>query len=75
MTATTGHVTMADGTLYTAGGGAVTVLAAGNVVLGQIANPTGTVNVTATAGAITEVKSGEGAGNENITGTTLTLAA
>ncbi|HWP94477.1 MAG TPA: filamentous hemagglutinin N-terminal domain-containing protein, partial [Gammaproteobacteria bacterium] len=74
VTATANDVTMADGTVYTAGGGLVSVTAADQVVLGRIAN-TGAVTVTATAGDITDGTAGEGAGNENVVGTVVTLTA
>ena len=68
-------VTMADGTVYTAGGGAVSVTGADEVLLGKISNPLGTVSVTATAGDISDETSSEGSSNENITGTTVTLSS
>ena len=66
---------MADGTVYTAGGGAVSVTGADEVLLGKISNPLGTVAVTATAGDISDETSAEGSSNENIGGTTVTLSS
>ena len=48
---------------------------ANNVVLGQISNASGTTNITATAGSITDATALEGSGNENISGTTITLSS
>ena len=72
--ASAGDVTMADGTTYTTAGGTVSVTGASNVALGQIVNASGASNITATAGSITDVTSLDGSGNENISGTTITLA-
>ncbi|MFN9288031.1 MAG: hypothetical protein ACK6EB_08145, partial [Planctomyces sp.] len=54
VTATTGNIAMADGTVYGTGSGTVTLLAATNVVLGQISTTSSAINITATAGSITE---------------------
>ena len=75
VSATANDVTMADGTVYTAGGGAVSVTGADEVLLGKISNPLGTVAVTATAGDISDETAAEGSSNENIGGTTVTLAS
>ena len=74
VTATTGNVSMADGTVYSAGSGQVDVVAAGNVVLGQITTGSSTVNVTATAGAITDNTTLESA-NIATSGTATLVAA
>ena len=66
---------MVDGTVFTAGGGSVSVTGADEVLLGKIANPLGTVSVTATAGDISDETSAEGTANENISGTTVTLSS
>jgi hypothetical protein len=72
---TANDVTMVDGTVYTAGGGSVSVTGADEVLLGKIANPLGAVSVTATAGDISDETSAEGTANENISGTTVTLSS
>ena len=72
---TANDVTMVDGTVFTAGGGSVSVTGADEVLLGKIANPLGTVSVTATAGDISDETSAEGTANENISGTTVTLSS
>ncbi len=74
VTATTGDVTMADGTVYSTGSGTVTVLAATNVVLGEITTTSSAINVTATAGAITEATAAETA-NLTTSGTATLSAA
>ena len=75
VTATENDVTMADGTVYGTGSGTVTVLAAGNVRLGEITTTSSGLNVTATAGAITD-STGAEAANLTSSGTaTLTAAA
>jgi|GEM_PF-5885927 len=74
VTATTGGITMADGTTYSTGSGAITLLANSSVALGRLST-SGPVNVTATNGSITDSTAGEGAGNENIAGGTVTLTA
>ena len=43
-----GFATMADGTVYTAGSGTVTLLAATNVVLGELTTTSSALTVTAT---------------------------
>ena len=68
VSATSNDVIMADGTVYSAGGGAVSVTGADEVLLGKITNPLGTVAVTATAGDISDETSAEGSSNENIGG-------
>jgi hypothetical protein len=75
VTARTGDITMVDGTVYTAGGGEVTLTAANNIALARISNASGAVSMHATAGAITDVTAGEGSGNENIVGSTVMLGA
>ena len=72
---TANDVTMVDGTVFTAGGGSVSVTGADEVLLGKIANPLGTVSVTATAGDISDETAAEGTSNENISGTTVTLSS
>ena len=73
VTATTNDITMANGTVYSAGSGQVDLLAATNVKLGQVTTTSSAVNVTATAGAITDNTSDE---NPNITTSeTATLVA
>ena len=59
VTATTGDLTMADGTVFTTDGGQVDLLAAHDVTLGKIVSTSGTVNVTATSGLITDATNAE----------------
>ena len=68
---------MADGTVYSAGDGAVTLQAANGVALGRIVTTGGAVGVTATTGNITDNTADNGAGNENIATTSgnVTLTA
>ncbi len=73
VTATANDITMADGAVYTAGSGNVTLTAANNVALGEITTTSSAINVTATAGAITDNTAAETA-NLTTTGTA-TLAA
>ena len=73
VTATTNDITMADGTVYSTGSGTVTLLAGTNVKLGQIITTSSAINVTATAGAITDNTASETA--NLITNTTATLSA
>ena len=72
---TFGTLTALGGTGTSSGSGsALTLTADNNVALGRLITSS-TVDVTATNGAITDANAGEGAGNENITGTTVTLVA
>ncbi len=57
---------MADGTVFTTGSGTVGLTAANNIVLGQINTTSSAVNLTATAGAISDTTVAETA---NITTT------
>ena len=66
---------MADGTVYSTGSGTVTLLAGTNVKLGQIITTTSAINVTATAGAISDITAAEGTGNENLVGIDIDLRA
>ena len=75
VTATAGDVTMVDGTIYSTGSGTVTVLAATNVVLGEITTTSSAVNVTATAGAITDATPLADATTNITTSGTATLVA
>ena len=75
VTADVGAITMGDGTATSSNTGTITFDAATNVVVSQLAATAGAVNVTANVGDITDNLSGEGAGNENISGTTATLTA
>ena len=71
VTAPAANVAMADGTVYGTGSGAVTVLAAANVLLGAIST-SGTVTVTGTTGNITDTT---GAETANLTGGTVIMLA
>src|SRR5438105_1855882 len=73
VTASTGDIAMADGTVYSTGSGTVTLLAAGNVALGQINTTSSAINVTATAGAIADNTAAETA--NLVTSGTATLSA
>jgi len=75
VTATANDVSMADGTVYGTGSGTVTVLAAENVRLGAITTTSSALNVTATAGAITDITAAETANLTSSGTATLTAAA
>ena len=75
VTADNGGISMDDGTTSSSNTGAITYSATTNVSLSELNSAAGPVNVTATAGNITDNRAGEGAGSENILGTTATLTA
>ena len=55
VTAQANDITMADGTVYSTGSGQVDLLAATNVKLGEITTTSSAINITATAGSISDI--------------------
>ena len=54
VTANGGNLTMADGTVFTTGGGNSTLTASNNILLGEVNAGVGNLAATATAGSITD---------------------
>jgi len=74
-TVTANNISMADGTVYNAGGDVI-LTAANDVELGWVETGTdNTIRVTATGGAISDNTAGEGAGNENLVCCNIILTA
>ena len=70
VTASGGNLTMADGTVFTTGGGNSTLTASNNILLGEVNAGAGNIAATATAGSITDNSS-----TTNLTGNLATLTA
>ena len=77
VTADSGGITMADGTVTSIGIGAVTYNATADIAISRINSDdiTGDVNVTSSLGAITDNLTGDGVGFENFIGNVVQLMA